>query len=226
MVGTVTPTIAGSSARMPAVNASPWGCMPAAPSPPASRLRSPSHRLTCRCVPLPVSAATWGANETTSPCRLATARAVWRTTIAASAAATGSRGPIDISNWPSAYSGCSCCRSRPCASIVVSRSSANSWLRTRAMSLYPGPSCAGSNPPSSRRIPTENSNSNAARTDSPRLRYASAMRRANARGHAANGCPSCWNWSTGAHAHPGSAASGTVADASARSRRSPLGPSM
>ena len=92
--------------------------IPAGPSPPASRLRSPSQRLMWRCVPLPVSLSTRGANDTFHPCRFATARTVSRTRMATSAAATGSRGAIDSSNWPSAYSGWNCCRSRPCASIV------------------------------------------------------------------------------------------------------------
>ena len=80
------------------MNASPRSCMPAGPSPPAIRLRSPAHRLRCTCAPLPVPGPTWGENDAVSPWRRAIARTVWRTTIAASAAPTGSLGAIDISN--------------------------------------------------------------------------------------------------------------------------------
>src|SRR6185295_14085400 len=211
---------------MPATNASPRGSIPAGPSPPESRLRWPSHMERWRWTPLPVSASTRGANDVTHPCRWATARTVCRTIIAASAAPTGSRGAMDTSNCPSAYSGWNCCTPNPCASIVVIRSSVKAWLATSAMSLYPGPVWAGSNDPSSRRRPIENSNSNAARTDRSRVPNPLAMRLANARGQPANGSPSCVYWSTGAHAHPGIAASGTTAAGSGRSRRSPLGPSM
>ena len=92
-VGWVTTVDGAGPLELPPVESLPDG-----PSPPDIRGRSPSQRLKCRCAPLPVSGPTCGANDVTSPCRRATARTVWRTTIAASAAPTGSRGAIDISN--------------------------------------------------------------------------------------------------------------------------------
>ena len=185
--------------------------MPAGPSPPASRLRSPSHRLTWRCVPLPVSAQHPGRERRPPPVPLR--HRAHRLADEHGGVGGGDRvarrdrqlelalGVLRMELLQVAG---------PAPRIVCDQVERELVVARRAR-------CRCSRDPRARArtrrrraaVPTENSNSNAARTEARGRRAGSAMRRANARGTRGERLarPAVY-WSTGAHAQPGIAASG------------------